>query len=365
MEAPGPGSAQGRVYADHGSATPLHPAARMALLESPFADPRRLHAEGRLARRALDDGLASLAADLGCRPDELVLTSGLAQSLRWGVRGVRLARRRLGTRVVAGATERSEVLEEGVDRVGVDSLGRIDRQAWEAAVAQPGTVLSVLQLANQEIGTTQSLPVEGAVSLLCDISAAVSHLDVATLAATADLCAAWPQLWGGPAGVGLLVVRTGTRWNPPEPAGPAPVPLVVAAAAALRQVTDERDGEAARLRVLTGRLRSALQAVPDLVVHGDPEHRLPGLVAVSALYVDAEALVGHLDRAGIAVDSGSACTSQVGEPSHVLAATGALTHGNLRLTLGRTTTAPDVERIAAEVPRALAAVRDAAGVTGW
>jgi cysteine desulfurase len=372
MDTPGPGTDTGVAgYADAGSAAPLHPAAVAALADADarlWADQRRLHPPGRRARAALDDAVEELAVGLGCRADEVVLTAGLAQALRWGVRGTRAARHRVGDRVVVSAVEHAALLREaGPDAlvVPVDAVGRPLSQAWDEAVGSPGVVLACLQLANHEIGTVQHLT-PGPAPLLCDVSAAVAHLDVPVLAREAALLAASPAVWGAPSGLGILVVRTGTRWWRPEPQGDdlVPVPLVVAAAAALTAVTAERIAEAARLRALTDRLRTALAEVPDLMLHGDPVDRLPGLVAVSALYVDAEALISHLGRAGLAVHSGSSCTSDVLEPSHVLVATGALTQGNLRITLGRTTTAAEVDRLIAEVPRAVEAVRSSAGVVG-
>ena len=142
------------------------------------------------------------------------------------------------------------------------------------------------------------------------------------------------------------------------------VPAVVAAAAALRAVAAE-SAEHARLRGLVDRIRAAVAAtVPDVEVVGDPVHRLPHLVTFSCLYVDGEALLHELDRHGFAVSSGSACTADTLTPSHVLAAMGVLTHGNVRVSLPRGTADADVDRFLAVLPGVVADLRRAAGVVG-
>jgi cysteine desulfurase len=166
--------------------------------------------------------------------------------------------------------------------------------------------------------------------------------------------------------VGVLVVRKGTRWEEPYPPPGVPdLPAVVAAAAALRAATAEAPALAARLSPLVDRIRTTVAAtVPDVEVVGDPVDRLPHLVTFSCLYLDGEALLHALDRRGFAVSSGSSCTSSTLEPSHVLAAMGALTQGNVRVSLHRDTTAAQVDRLLAELPGIVAGLRAEAGVVG-
>jgi len=143
------------------------------------------------------------------------------------------------------------------------------------------------------------------------------------------------------------------------------VPLVVAAAAALRAAWAEAEQEAARLSALVDRIRDTVAAtVPDVEVVGDPVNRLPHVVTFSCLYVDGEALLHALDRRGFAVSSGSSCTSSTLRPSHVLEAMGVLSHGNVRLSLHRETTEAQVDRFLAELPGIVAALRAEAGVVG-
>jgi cysteine desulfurase len=181
-----------------------------------------------------------------------------------------------------------------------------------------------------------------------------------------DAAAASAHKWGGPAGVGLLLVRKGARWRAPFPVderiderapGFENVPAALAAAAALQAVVAERAEVGARQRELVERLRRGVAAIPDIDVVGDPEERLPHLVTFSCLYVDGEALVTELDRRGFAVASGSACTASTLTPSHVLAAMGALTHGNVRISLTRETSGADVEALLGVLPEVVASLR--------
>jgi cysteine desulfurase len=179
-------------------------------------------------------------------------------------------------------------------------------------------------------------------------------------------------------GVGVLVVRTGVRWSSASSGvGPADeresgrvpgaenVPAVVAAAAALRAVAAEAAEEDARLRALTARIRDRVAAtVPDVEVVGDPDRRLPNVVTFSCLYVDGEALLHALDERGFAVSSGSSCTSSTLTPSHVLAAMGVLSHGNIRVSLHRDTTEQDVDRFLAALPGVVDGLRRTAGAQG-
>jgi cysteine desulfurase len=171
--------------------------------------------------------------------------------------------------------------------------------------------------------------------------------------------------------VGVVAVRSyvrtaavGPEDDDPWAPGGVSVPAAVGAAAALRAALADREAEGKRRRALVERIRAAAAAIPDVQVVGDPDDRLPHVVTFSCLYVDGEALVTELDRRGFAIGSGSACTSATLRPSHVLAAMGVLTQGNVRLALATTVTDDDVARFLAELPDAVATVRRMAGVEG-
>jgi cysteine desulfurase len=363
------------VLLDGAAGLPLHPAARQALLaawDDGWADPAKLYAAGRRARQLLDAARASLAASVGVRPEELVLAPGGCTAARWAVQGTRLAHAGRRPHVVHSAIEHSCVLhaarEADATSVRVDRLGRVDPDELAAAL-RPDTAVASLTSGSHEVGTRQPV---AAVAELCRAAGVPLHVDAAQTLGHEPVPAGWSLLtadartWGGPASVGLLAVRAGTRWRSPLPGGGPEdlldLPGVVAAAVALEAVLREQAAESARLRALVDVVRRRVAAeVPDVEVVGDPVDRLPHLVTFSCLYVDGEALLGALDRAGFAVSSGSSCTSSTLEPSHVLVAMGVLTHGNVRLSLHRGTRAADVDRFLDLLPRVVAEVRAQAG----
>ncbi|MER7166017.1 aminotransferase class V-fold PLP-dependent enzyme [Micromonospora sp. NPDC000207] len=377
------------VYLDTATAAPLHPVARQALLaalDDGWADPARLYTQARRARQLLDAAREATAQTLGVRPDELSFTPSGTTAAHAAVLGGLRGRHRVGRVLVHSTIEHSAVLHaaqrhvaDGGEAVGVpvDRWGRLDRDAWSTAVAAPGVALATLIGASHEVGTVQPVEAAGAECAAADVPL---HVDAAQLVGRVPVPTGWSILtasahkWGGPAGVGLLVVRKGTRWESPWPtdereSGRAPgtvnLPTVVAAAASLRAVTGDAAAQAARLTPLVDRIRTRVAAeVPDVEVVGDPTDRLPHLVTFSCLYVDGEALLHALDRRGFAVSSGSSCTSSTLRPSHVLEAMGVLSHGNVRVSLHRETTEAEVDRFLAELPGIVADLRAEAGVTG-
>jgi cysteine desulfurase len=373
------------AYFDAASAEPVLPAAKTALiaaLDDGWADPARLHREGRKARLLLDQARERVAAVLGCRADEVSFTGSGTQAVHLAVLGVVRARwspTRGPGHVVVSAVEHSSVLnaaghaeEAGtaLTVTGVDSVGRADATAFIEAVRRDRTVLACLQSANHEVGTIQPVP---EVAAACQAAGVPLFVDAAASAGRMALPDGWSLLaasghkFGGPPGVGVLAVRKGVRWKPPLPAdnregqrvpGFPNLPAIVAATAALEVADAGRQQADAALRRLTTRIRNALPAlVPDCVVHGDRELRLPHIVTFSCLYIDGEALVIELDRAGFAVSSGSACASDTEQPSHVLAAMGALTHGNVRVSLPNDTAEGQVTAFLAALPDIVSRLR--------
>ena len=373
------------VFLDCSSGEPLLPEAREAWLlaaSSGWGDPRRLHRPGRLAAQALDVARARVAAHVGARADEVVLTGPLAPTAQAAVAGLVLGRRRVGRTVVTSAVEHSAVLGAAAEhgehvRVGVDLLGRLDLAAWAEAVAAPGVAVACLQVANHEVGTLQPYAAaaeacrSAGVPLVLDATTALGRLDTTDLGGWSVLIG-WAGAYGGPSSVGFMVVRRGTRWRAPFPAddhqegrwpGVVDVPAVWSAVAALDAAEAVRDGSGERQRRLVDRLRREIGTrVPDVDVVGDPVDRVPHLLTFSALYVDGETLTIELDRAGFAVASGSACSASSEHPSHVLAAMGALTHGNVRLGLTRTTTEAEVDAFLDVLPGVVGEIRGRLGV---
>jgi cysteine desulfurase len=365
-------------YLDAASGMPLHPHARevfLAALDEGWGDPGRLYGAGRRARLLVDNAREVVAGCLGVRPDEVRFTTSGTQAVHEGVLGALAGRARVSRVLVHSAVEHSSVLQAAAHHettggstrvVPVDRTGRVDLEVLGASVR--GAAVVCLQSANHEVGTRQpvveaaAVCAEAGVPLLVDAAQSVGREPVPT---GWSILTASAHKWGGPAGVGLLAVRKGVRMRSPLPRDDRPdvpgfpnVPAIVAAAAALRAAVAERETLAVRHTALVDRIRAEVpRHVPDTEVFGDPTHRLPHLVTFSCLYVDGEALVTELDRQGFAVSSGSSCTSGTLRPSHVLEAMGVLSHGNVRVSLGRDVTEADIDRFLDVLPGVVAGVR--------
>ena len=372
-------------YFDTASAAPLHPVARQALLASldeGWADPARLYREGRRAGLLLNAAREAAADAVGCRPDELVFTTSGTRAVHSGVAGAAWGRRRVGRHLVVSAVEHSSVLhaaaaeqEAGgsLTEVPVDRTGAVSPEAYREALRED-TALACLQSANHEVGTEQPV---AEVAEVCRAAGVPLLVDAAQSLGWGPVPGKWSVLaasahkWGGPAGVGLLVVRKGVRFATRGPAderesGRAPgfenLPAIVAAAASLRAGRAEAAEESARLRALVDRIRATVgRTVPDVEVVGDPARRLPHLVTFSCLYVDGETLLHELDRREFSVSSGSSCTSSTLTPSHVLKAMGVLSEGNIRVSLPSGTAEEDIDRFLDVLPGVVADVRKRLG----
>lgn len=354
----------------------------MASLDEGWADPARLYREGRRARMLLDAAREAMAEAVGCRADELVFTSSGTRAVQAGIAGALAGRRRVGRHLIVSAVEHSSVLHSAdaheadggtATQVAVDRTGAVTAASYANAL-RPDTALACLQSANHEVGTEQPV---ATVAEVCRAAGVPLLVDAAQSLGWGRVEDGWSLLtasahkWGGPSGVGLLVVRKGVRFAPQGPAderesgraaGFENIPAIVAAAASLRAVRAEAAQEAVRLRELTERIRARVPGlVPDVEVVGEAERRLPGIVTFSCLYVDGETLLHELDRAGFSVSSGSSCTSSTLTPSHVLKAMGVLSEGNVRVSLPPGTAQEDVERFLEVLPMAVAGVREKLG----
>jgi cysteine desulfurase len=366
-------------YLDTASSEPLHPAAReamLAALDQGYADPRRLHTPARHARLILDNAREAVAEALGVRRDEVSFTASGTEAVHRGLLGL-LVDKPGHAELLHTTVEHSAVMHAAdwyaarfggvVIPVPVGSTGALALEPLPS-----GGVLAVQQ-ANHEVGTLQPVDqlgdlVDDDTQFFVDACASMGRLPLPT---DWSVTAGSAHKWGGPAGVGVLLVRKGTTWRNPFPAddrvddrvsGFENVPAALGAAAALQAVVAERDEVNARQHALVDRIRAAVAAIPDTEVVGDPVARLPHLVTFSFLYVDGEAVVDALNRRGFSVASGSACTASTLEPSHVLAAMGALTHGNVRVSLTRATTEHEVDAFCAALPEVVAGIRREAGV---
>lgn len=363
-----------RVYLDHASVWPPRPEAVTAYqdaLGAAWADPGRRHHEGGIARDLLDRARATVTETLGAPDDGLVWTSGGTEAVHLAVVGSALAAVRRGDarrHLVVSAVEHSSVLAAvgravedlgfeattvGVDRSGVVDVGEV------LGAVREDTLAVHLQHANHEVGALQPTHEVGmacrgrGVLLHVDACQTVGQLGVTLDQVGADLLSASSAKLGGPHAVGVLAsgprarvaaLLGGDERQRRRRSGLEDVPGAAAFAVALRVATSRMDSERSHRELLRRRLRERLpEVVEDVEVHGPLADAHPGIVAVSALYVDGEALVAGLDEAGFAVHSGSSCATTTGEPSHVLVAMGALTHGHVRISVGPGTSIEDVD----------------------
>jgi cysteine desulfurase len=360
-------------YLDHAATTPVRPeavAAMLPWLTQRFGNPSGAHRVAQAARQAIDEARDVVADCLGCRPRDVVFTGGGTESDNLAIAGA------AGDGIVAcGATEHHAVLHP-VERIGgvtvpVHPDGRLDAAAIPAGVA----LLSVM-LVNNEVGTINRLPATDAL-VHTDAVQAVTWLDVAAAAASADLISITGHKIGGPQGCGALVVRDGVELEPllvgggqeqERRSGTHNVAGIVGFAAALRACTDSRDATVTRVGALRDRLADGLlAAVPGCTESGDRSTKVAGICSLLLEDVESESLLFLLDEAGICATAASSCASGALEPSHVLAAMGvprALAKGSLRLSLGWSSTDADVDLALDVIPRAVAQLRGASRPAG-
>jgi cysteine desulfurase len=372
------------TYLDAAASMPVRPEAvaelTRVLTELP-GNPSGAHAPARAARRSLDDARDVLGEVLGAGPGDIVFTGGGTEADNLAVLGTTEP----GDVVVSSAVEHPAVLDAVEQRQArlapVDGSGRIDLDGLADLLDDDVRLVSVM-LVNNEVGTIQPLDEVAAVVrerapgavLHTDAVQALSWVDVAKAAADADLLSVSAHKFGGPKGVGALVVRPGVRLAARQVgggqerdrrSGTQNVAGIAAMATAARLTADRRDLDLARITALRDRLADGLlAAVPEVVetgiATGDRAGRAAGFCHLCFAGVEAEALLFLLDREGIAASAASSCASGAAEPSAVLAAMGVpreLATGSLRLSLGWATTVEDVDRALAVVPAAVAQLR--------
>ena len=386
------------AYLDHAATTPMLPEAAEALTAalSVTGNASSLHASGRRARRSVEESRETHAEALGARPSEVVYTSGGTEADNLAVKGLYWSRRDADprrTRVLASPVEHHAVLDavhwlgehEGatVEYLPVDGYGSVHPEALREAIARdPGDVaLVTVMWANNEIGTV--LPVrelaavasEFGIPMHADAVQAVGQVPVAFGESGLAAMTVSGHKIGGPYGIGAL--RLGRSWTPVPVlhgggqerhvrSGTLDVPAIASFAVAARHAVEHRESFAREIGALRDDLIEAVRtAVPDVVLGGDPVHRLPANAHFSFPGCEGDSLLLLLDAAGIECSTGSACTAGVAQPSHVLLATGSspeLARGTLRFSLGHTSTAADVEAVAKAIGPAVERAR-AAGLT--
>jgi cysteine desulfurase len=370
-----------QVYLDHAASTPMFPEAVAAMTEllTRAGNPSSLHASGRAARRVVEESRERIAAAIGCRPGEVVFTSGGTESNNLAVKGLYWARRSSDPsqiRVLSTSIEHHAVLdplrwlaeEEGADveLLGVDECGRLDLALLREAIeADPGSLALVsVMWANNEVGTVQPVAeiVQAAhahgIPVHTDAVQAVGKLPVDFATTGVDALTLTAHKLGGPHGVGALVVRRELALTPllhgggqerDVRSGTIDAPAIAAFATGVELAVKRQAGEALRLGLLRDELvRRVQHVVPDATLNGDPDDRLPGNAHLTFPGCEGDSLLMLLDARGIECSTGSACSAGVPQPSHVLLAMGRDdedARGSLRFSLGHPSTADDVDAL--------------------
>jgi cysteine desulfurase len=385
------------VYLDHAATTPVRPEVLEAMLpyltDQSFGNPSSAHRYGRAARAGMEQARRQIAESLGAEPSQVVFTSGGTEADNLGIVGAALAARERGARMCAAVStiEHKAVLAaaHAVCHLGgaevmlpVSSGGVLELDALDRALAEKPGVVSVMWV-NNEVGVIQPVQEiagrcqDAGVTFHTDAVQALGKVPVSVSQLSCTLLTISGHKIGAPKGIGALIVRDrkaveaiihgggqqfGIRPGTENVAG------AVALGRAAQLASAEQASLAQRLRALRDDLAIRLKAVvPDLVINGEESPRAPHLLSIAAHVADSEALVMHLDLAGIAASSGSACSTGAVEPSHVLVAMGMpreLALGAVRFSLGRDSTQADVDRAVEVVPSVMAKVRKLAGVLG-
>ena len=381
-----------RIYLDYAATAPVLPEvldAMMPFFISRYGNPSGIHGTGRDAHKAVEEARRRTAAVLGAESREICFTSGGSESDNLAIQGTAFALREKGNHLITSRIEHHAVLntcrwleKQGfrVTYLPVDADGTVSPDAVRDAIT-PETVLVSIMTANNEIGTVEPV---GEIGRICREKGVLFHTDAVQAAGmlplrademNADLISLSAHKFHGPKGTGALYIRKGTRLDAlihggsqerGLRAGTENVPGIVGLGKAIEIAEAERTANAERIRELRDLLiRRIRGAVPDVKLNGHPERRLPNNCHFSFAGVESEALLLRLDLAGIAASGGSACTSGSMEPSHVLKATGLeeeLMKGSIRLTLGRETTAEEIEKTARVLPEIVKDLRAMRGL---
>ena len=360
-------------YFDHAATTPVDPRVLQKMLPyftENFGNPNSQHACGRRAAAAVDEARDTVASLIGAKPSEIYFTSGGTESDNWALRGAAHANAERGKHLIVSAVEHpamistaKELQKEGfeVTFAAVDEFGRVDVEELRKSI-RPDTTFIGVMTANNEIGTIQpiaeisALARERGIVFFTDAVQAAGALKLNVKEPTVDMLSFSGHKFYGPKGVGVLYIRSGVRVGKiitgghqerSMRGGTTNVPGIVGLAEAFRLANEEMAQNNAHVSAIRDRfIARVLREIPYVKLNGHPKDRLPNNANFSFRYIEGESLLFSLDLAGIAVSSGSACSSGSLEPSHVLLATGlpeGLAHGSIRFSFGKENTAEQID----------------------
>jgi cysteine desulfurase len=378
-----------KVYLDNNATTRMREEALEAMLpycRDIYGNASSIHQFGRAARTAIDEARAKVASLLGAaKPEEIIFTSGGTEADNFAIRGAVSALRSKGDHIITSSVEHHAVLnvckaleKEGfkVTYVNVDKDGIVDTNELKKAITDK-TILITIMYANNEVGTIEPIGEIGAIARergVCfhsDAVQAAGKIPFELKDLNIDLASVSAHKIYGPKGVGALYIRKGTKISPQmlgghhemgRRAGTENVAGIVGFGKAAELAKKELTGEARALTALRDRLHKGITGtIEDVTLNGHPAKRLPNTLNVRFKYLEGESIILNLDMEGVAVSTGSACTSGSLEPSHVLTAMGvdpADTQGSIRFSLGRDNTKEDIDYVLEVLPPIIKRLRD-------
>lgn len=362
-----------QIYLDHAATTGIDSAVlqkMMPFFSENFGNANSQHAFGRNAVRYVDEARDTIAKLIGAKPNEIYFTSGGTESDNWAIRGIAHAKKEQGNHLIISAIEHpamistaKELKKEGfeITLLPVDEFGVVDLKALKESI-RPETIFIGVMTANNEIGTIQpikeisEIAQEHKIVFFTDAVQAAGAIKLNVNEPKIDMMSFSGHKFYGPKGIGVLYIRsglkigkiiTGGHQERTMRGGTTNVPAIVGMAEAFKLANEQLEENYQYVKSLRDRfIKRVLNEIPFVKLNGHPENRLPSNANFSFRYVEGESLLFSLDLAGIAVSSGSACSSGSLEPSHVLLATGlpeGLAHGSIRFSFGKHNTVEDVD----------------------
>lgn len=370
-----------RIYLDHAATTAVHPEVVQTMLpyfSERFGNASTLYSYGQEAREAMEEARAKIARFIGAgKPQEVVFTSGGTESDNFALWGTAWANQKKGNHIITSSIEHHAVLNtcKFMEKMGlkvtclpVDGYGWVDPQDVKKAITDKTILISIMH-ANNEVGTIEpiaeisEIAKEKGIYFHTDAVQSLGHIPVNVDELGVDLLSASAHKLYGPKGVGILYIRKGTKIEPflhggdqenRRRASTENVAGIVGFGKACELAATSMEEESIRSASLRDKLiRGILEKIEFTQLNGHPTRRLPGNVNVSVKYVEGESMLLKLNAKGICASSGSACTSSILEPSHVLTAMGIppdVAHSSLRFTLGRENTEADVDFVLEVLP---------------
>ncbi|MCK4421706.1 cysteine desulfurase NifS [candidate division WOR-3 bacterium] len=378
----------GFIYLDHGSSTPTDPRVVDAMIpyfNKFYSNPSSVYKFAKESNEAKENAREKVAKLLNANPEEIVFTGGGTEADNFAIKGVAFANSKRGNHIITSKIEHHAVLNtckwlesQGfkVTYVGVDKYGVVDLNELKDAITDR-TILITIMHANNEVGTIEPIQEIAEIAkqkdiyLHTDAIQTVGKMSVDVNELGVNLLSLSGHKFYGPKGVGALFIKKGVKIDSllhggyherNKRAGTENIPGIVGLGRTCEIAMEEAEEEENRIKTLRDRLEKGItEKIDDIIINGHPERRLKGTLNLCVKYIEGESMLLQLDYNGIAASSGSACTSDSLEPSHVLTAMGIppeVAHGSLRFTLGRENTSEDIDRVLEVLPSIVKRLRE-------